>query len=255
MNKVLIASPTYDGMEYCFKEFIEHIKSIDYDNFDILIIDNSRSKKFFRNIKDIPRIKVIHDDTNEEKNMYRLISSRNKIIDYALEKDYDYILMMDSDVIVPSNIIKRLMSHKKEVCSGLYFNYFNIKNELKYLPVCYRKLEEKYYPMYEKFFPDANMKMFSRQMCLSEANSKELFEVSVPSSGCVLLSKKALSSGAKYGLIKEFEEKFKGTTDDLKFFKELREFGFGIYCDTFVLCTHLTKEKYERNKLNHPVFE
>lgn len=255
MNKILIASPTYEGMEYCFKEFIEHLKAIDYDNFDILIIDNSRTKRFFRNIRKIPKIKVIHDDTNEEKNIYRLISSRNKIVNYAEEKNYDYLLMMDSDVLVPQNILKQLLSHKKDICSGLYFNYFKVKNEFKLLPVCYRKLEEKYYPIYEKFFPNINMKMFSRQMDLTEAKSKELFEVSIPSSGCVLFSKKAFSSGAKYGLIKEFEEKFEGATDDIKFFKELRDFGFKIYCDTSVLCEHSTDEKYQRNKLEHPVFK
>jgi GT2 family glycosyltransferase len=255
MNKILIASPTYDGMEYCFKEFIEHIKSIDYLSLDILIIDNSRTKKFFRNIRKIPRIKVIYDDTREEKNIQRLISSRNKIINYAMEKNYDYLLMMDSDVMVPSNILNRLLSHNRDVCSGLYFNYFKVKDKFELLPVCYRKLEEKYYPIYKKFFPHADMRMFSRQMDLMEANSKELFEVSVPSSGCVLLSRKAFSSGARYGLIKEFEEKFKSTTDDLKFFKNLREEGFKIYCDTSVLCAHNTREKYERNKLNHPIFE
>jgi GT2 family glycosyltransferase len=253
MTKILVATPTYDGMEYCFKEFLEHIKAIDYDNFDILIMDNSRTKKFFRKIKPIPKIKVIYDETQEEKNMDRLISSRNKILDYAIQHNYDYLLMMDSDVLVPSNILKKLLSHQKDVVSGLYFNYS--KDGKQALPVCYRKLEEKYYPAYEKFFPNANMKMFSRQMSIEEAKSQDLFEVSVPSPGCLLLSKKAFSSGARYGVVQRFEKEFKNTTDDIKFFKELRESKFDIYCDTSVLCAHMTKEKYQRNKLEHPVFK
>ena len=56
-------------------------------------------------------------------------------------------------------------------------------------------------------------------------------------------------------MIKKLEEELKGTTDDIKFFKELRESGFKIYCDTSILCAHKTKEKYERNELNHPVFQ
>ena len=151
MSKILVATPVYDGMEYCFKEFLEHIKTIDYDNFDILIMDNSRTKKFFRKIKTIPKIKVIYDETQEEKNMKRLISSRNKILDYAIQKNYDYLLMMDSDVIIPPSILKKLLSNEKDVCSGLYFNYS--KDGKQEHPVCYRKLEEKYYPAYEKFFP------------------------------------------------------------------------------------------------------
>jgi len=255
MKKILVATPTYNGMEYCFEEFLEHLKNIDSEDFDILIMDNSRTKKFFRKIRKIPRIKVIYDETKEQRNMDRLISSRNKIIKYAIEKDYDYLLMMDSDVLVPPDILKKLLNNEKDVCSGLYFNYTKVKNEFKFLPVCYRKLEEKYYPIYEKFFPKANMKMFSRQMSLIEAKSGELFEVSVASAGCLFLSKKAFNSGARYGMIKKLEEELKGTTDDIKFFKELRESGFKIYCDTSILCAHKTREKYERNELNHPVFK
>ena len=209
MKKILVATPTYNGMEYCFEEFLEHLKNIDSEDFDILIMDNSRTKKFFRKIRKIPRIKVIYDETKEQRNMDRLISSRNKIIKYAIEKDYDYLLMMDSDVLVPPDILKKLLNNEKDVCSGLYFNYTKVKNEFKFLPVCYRKLEEKYYPIYEKFFPKANMKMFSRQMSLIEAKSGELFEVSVASAGCLFLSKKAFNSGARYGMIKSFEKEFK----------------------------------------------
>jgi len=255
MKKILVATPTYDGMEYCFEEFLEHLKNIDSEDFDILIMDNSRTKKFFRKIRKIPIIKVIYDETKEERNMDRLISSRNKIIEYAIEKDYDYLLMMDSDVIVPPNILKKLLNNEKDICSGLYFNYTKVKKEFKFLPVCYRKLEEKYYPVYEKFFPKANMKMFSRQMSLTEAKSGELFEVSVPSAGCLFLSRKALNSGARYGMIKRFEKEFKETTDDIKFFRELRDSGFKLYCDTSIICNHKTKEKYKQNELEHPVFQ
>jgi len=120
MRKILIATPTYNGVEYCFQEFLVHLKNIDYEDFDILIMDNSRTKKFFRKIKKIQGIKVIHDETKEEKNMYRLISSRNKIIEYAIKKGYDYLLMMDSDVMVPPDILKKLLHNEKDICSGLY---------------------------------------------------------------------------------------------------------------------------------------
>jgi len=90
------------------------------------------------------------------------------------------------------------------------------KNEFKFLPVCYRKLEEKYYPIYEKFFPKANMKMFSRQMSLIEAKSGELFEVSVASAGCLFLSKKLLIQEQDMGWLKSFEKEFKEITDEIK---------------------------------------
>jgi len=56
-------------------------------------------------------------------------------------------------------------------------------------------------------------------------------------------------------MIKSFEKEFKEITDEIKFFKELRESGFKNLLWHFYLCAHKTKEKYERNELDHPVFQ
>ena len=249
MHKILIACPVYGGMDYCFRDFINHLKAIEYFKFDIVIFDNSKSKKFFRKIRKIKGIEVFYDDTTEEKNKFRLISSRNKILDYAKENNYDSLLMMDCDVMVPSNILGVLMSHNKDVVSGLYFNIFNVSGENKLLPVCYQTLEEEDY-----------LEMKRKNMVPSFVNSREdirrnitrkeiengFLEVLYPSAGCMLLSKKAFSSGARYGL---FEGKNNlPTTDDIYFFKELRKKGFKLYCDPNMVCQHDVLKKYEKGK-------
>ena len=137
MEKILVATPISSHAKYCFKKFIENTRLIDYPNYDILIVDNSRENDFFEELKNEKEIIVLKDDTQEEKNKLRLISSRNKIIEYALENNYDYILMLDSDVIVPKNIIKELLNNNKEIVSGLYYNYFKIDGQIKYRPVCW----------------------------------------------------------------------------------------------------------------------
>jgi len=249
MERVLVASPTYEGMAYCFGRFIDALKSIDYDDFDILIVDNSRTKNFFRKIKKIPRIKVIHDDTSEEKNLARLISSRNKILDYAIKKDYDYLLMMDSDVIAPPNVLKKLLSHKKDIVSGLYFSYFKTNKGIEFLPVCYKNLEEKYFGIYKKFFPNLNPTILRRHLSSEEVKTSQLMNVALPSGGCVLLSKKAFNSGAKYSLPEK-----RGITDDLLFFRRLREKGFQPYCDTSLICKHLVDGKFQ-GKEEHAILK
>ena len=45
--KILIGSPTFYGMQYCLKEFLNGVRSIVYDNYDVLIVDNSRDDNFF----------------------------------------------------------------------------------------------------------------------------------------------------------------------------------------------------------------
>jgi len=246
MLKILIASPVYDGMEYCFEDFVDGLKAVDYPGFDILIVDNSRGLDFFERIKGVSGIKVIRDDTNEERNMFRVVSSRNKILDYAIDGGYDYLLMMDCDVMVPVDILGKLLAHGKDVVSGLYFNYFPKGDKIEFLPICYKKLEEKDFAVYKKLYPRADPRELSVQLTLEEVRRAELMEVSVPSGGCVLLSRKAFGSGARYGFLDRYLRQDRGTTDDIKFFKELRE-KFKVYCDTSILCKHDVKQKYRDN--------
>ena len=248
MLKILIASPIYEGMEYCLYKFIDKLKEINYPNFDIVFFDNSRTREFYNKIKDTPGIKVIYDDTSENKNMFRVISSRNKILDYAINENYDYLLMMDCDVMVPKDILKKLLSHKKEVISGIYFNGFLRDGKREILPVCWKKITGKEIPLYRKAYPKiTNLNWISRQLTLEEIDTGELFEVSVPSNGCCLLSRNAFTSGARYGILPIHRNKIetKSVTDEIKFFKQLRDnFNFKIYCDSSVKCGHDVEGKY-----------
>jgi len=248
--KILIASPTYEGMAYCFTDFIKHLKEIDYFNFDILIVDNSRSKSFFRKIKKIPGVKFIYDETNEEENMKRLISSRNKILDYAIKKDYDCLLMMDCDVMVRKDFLANLLKARKDVVSGLYFNYLNLGGKLELVPIAHAFITEKEFQSLKEtnqLPPEAKSKEdIKRHLNDLEIRTKEILEVKFPSGGCVLLSKKAFGSGAKYNL----EEMPEGipTSDDVYFFNRLRELGFKLYCYPSMLCSHAIKGKYGKGR-------
>jgi GT2 family glycosyltransferase len=259
MKKVLIASPVYEGMEYCINEFIMRLKNIDYLDFKIVLFDNSKSKRFFKKLRNINGIRVFYDDTDEERNMFRLISSRNKIIDYAIAKNYDYLLMMDCDVMVEDDILNKLLSHEKDVVSGIYFNYFTRNKIEKLEPVCWKKFElsEEDKEKYRKLYPEADLNWISRQLTMAETNKEELLDVSIPSAGCCLLSREAFSSGAKYGILPEHEKLIEtnSITDDIQFFKQLGNFGFKIHCDTSVRCGHNVRGKYIPGKNLHPFYE
>ena len=51
--RVLVGCPTYDGKEYCLKEYIDGLKSLTYDNFEVCIADNSRKSEYFKKIREI----------------------------------------------------------------------------------------------------------------------------------------------------------------------------------------------------------
>lgn len=251
--KVLVASPVYEGMEYCLNDFIEHLKQIDYSNFKTLLVDNSETKHFFRKLNQILGIKAIYDDTSEEKNMRRLISSRNKILDYAIKENYDYLLMMDCDVMVPRNIINSLLLHEKDVCSGLYFNIFQVDGGQKLLPVAYKEFTEEQFQGIKQKFPEIIKSRTDLRFNITKEDIEkgELLEVLYPSAGCLMLSRKAFASGARYGLL-DTQEKLK-SSDDIYFIKELRKRGFKIYCDPNLICKHDIFGKLDKQG-NHPAY-
>lgn len=51
---------------------------------------------------------------------YDCATARNRIAQIALDKDTDYVLMVDNDVVLPKNALVNLTDDLKEVCLGYY---------------------------------------------------------------------------------------------------------------------------------------
>src|SRR3989344_7760848 len=102
-HRILVGAPISDMYRYCLEEFLTAIKSFSYDNYDILLIDNSEKDELYRellergfNVKKIP----YHKKTRE-----RVVRAHNLLREYALKQGYDYLLNLDQDVIPPSDAI------------------------------------------------------------------------------------------------------------------------------------------------------
>jgi GT2 family glycosyltransferase len=264
--KILVASPTFDGMRYCINEFLRKILDLDYPEYDILIIENSESKDFFNELKEsfkntkINFQRVEADDNKNKNKMNKIVESRNKIIKYALENSYDYILMMDCDVIPPKDIIKDLISCNKDIVSGVYLNLF----DNKVLPVAWMDFTpEEFEEIKSKgFFPQIkSIKDIQRHLTVQEVNTSEMFKVSHPSPGCMLISRKVFEK-IRYGLF-NLDEIYKKetkltTSDDIYFIFKAKEAGFECFCYTKVKCDHMVGGKYKRDSQGnfvHPAFE
>lgn len=256
--KVLVAAPIFDKMKYCSKEFINSIKAIDYNNYNFLLVDNSKTNEFFNELKKEKGIILLKDNI-EETNLKKVVSSRNKILQYALDNFYDYVLMMDSDVIPPKNIIPELLNCKKDIVSGIYFNYFNSGGKMKFLPVAWRSISPK---EFEEIKAKVNLGPLvksnldiRRHLTSEEAESNELIKVLIPSPGCMLI-KKSVFEKVKYGLVEVPNNIY--TSDDIYFMQKARELGFESYCHTKIKCKHLLEGKYEKDSegnLQHPLFK
>jgi GT2 family glycosyltransferase len=215
--KVLVGCPTSYYKEYCFDEYLDAVKNLSYDNYDILLVDNSENNDYFDKIKKkLPVIKGPYDESARE----RIVLSRNILKDKAIEK-YDYLLSLEQDVIPPKNIIELFLEHNKKVVSGIYFNRDLKTREL--IPLAYIELPEK--------SPEGLPSM--RTLNDSEMLSNNLIKIVSCGTGCVLIHKDILKK------ISFRYEKNKDAFDDRFFGIDLFRLKEPMYCDTRVKCKHL----------------
>ena len=132
MKKVLISCPTAQAKDYCVDEFIEQIKSFTYPLYDIFILDNSPDKnhvyKFWNN-----GIKAVHEPFNGNFKTFsgreELARHQNIIRNYFLNGDYDYLLMIESDVFTGESIIENLVSYADVYKVGAVTVTYEIRKE------------------------------------------------------------------------------------------------------------------------------
>ena len=249
--KVLIGIPTYIKMKYCHKQFFNRLKELTYENKHFLIIDNTKNNDYIEDLKK-EGLRVIKDKTKEKRNIKRLISSRNKIINHALENNYDYILFLDSDMIPPVNIIEQLLQSKKNIVSGLYLGYFTSSNTIKALPVAWKNLTLKEFEELKTKIKLPNTvkshKDIRRHITKQEADSNKLIEVILPANGCMLVSKEVIKNKEiRYGL-KPGPETIGQTGEDDYFIKKAKKYGFKAFCNTNAKCNHLIDKKYKKDE-------
>ena len=211
--KILVGCPTWEGKKYCLKEYAEALKKLDYDNFDVLIVDNSKDDSYLNEIKEAGLNAV--KGKWHEKARDRIIASRNLIKDYALKNGYDYFFSLEQDVIPVSNTLKNLLSHKKQIISGIVMNNLPVGNAVKLMPMIYvtHKL-------------DATGLDYINE----EELKKPLVEIKACALGCVLIHKDVLS---------KITFRYTGGFDDMMFCKDALDSGFKIYADTTVKPKHL----------------
>jgi hypothetical protein len=137
LPKILIACPTSETKDYCFFDWISNVKNIDYpkDRMEILVVDNSSTNSYKKYLETwgikVHHVKPHFEEANP-KNKKKVIrnkpmvqtvcESENIIRKYAYENNFDYILMLESDIMIGQQTLRTLVAHKKQVISAAYFH-------------------------------------------------------------------------------------------------------------------------------------
>lgn len=153
---------------------------------------------------------------------YAIDASRNLIVEHALEIGYDYILWVDSDMILPKNTLLRLLSHNKDIVSGVY-SYKVINGE--------NAVVKRYSKTEEDTYEDVSLKEIRE--------TKELMLVDGIGFGCVL---------TKVNIFNKIEQPWfkyeKDLGEDIFFCRKAQETGIEIFVDPTVKAGHVGQVNY-----------
>ena len=248
--KVLVGSPVSKHHAYCTPQYLEAIANLSYGNFDVLLVDNSDTEDWCNEIKSKYKVPIVRHGYDRPTVKEKMVASRNYLRDYALKNGYDYLMDIDQDVIPPKDIIERLLQHKKDFVTGIYYNYFtqagkNIKTSVAY--TWFTKQEEKEIlanPDLQRTNPNLYAALVNKNQDFSKLmrpiNEREiaggkLLHIRACGSGCMLVGRKALEI--------PFRDNYEGGFDDVLFCFDLQEKGFELFADCSVICEHLMQNK------------
>jgi len=217
--RILLGVPTYEGKEYILERFIDRIKNLTYDNYDILIVDNSKDDDYFNKIKSlgVPVIKSKWD----ERSKIRLTNAQNLLRQKVLDEGYDYLFNLEQDLIPPVDIIEKLLFHKKEVISGWYY--------ITSIPR----------PCLSQTWQLVDMQFASRPVLMTEMAKERLMKCFLGSFGCSLISRSVLEK-IKFRVYKTFSQHA-----DTWFYFDCDKLKIPVYADTDLLIPHFQDFKWE----------
>lgn len=146
-----------------------------------------------------------------------IYDSRNQLAKQAMKYDADYVMWLDSDMIIPADALKKMLRHMEEgldIVTGLYF-----RRRPPYTPVLFKSADEEgKWEGYDEY-PD------------------ELFEVGGCGFGCVITRTDVLYDVAinEKGLF----DPIAGFGEDISFCIRARNRGYKVMCDPSIKCGHV----------------
>lgn len=148
--------------------------------------------------------------------------ARNQACEAALGSDFQWLCFLDDDVIPPGDAIARLMSHGKDVVSGLYY-----RRAHPLVPVM-------------MFYDDKR----AAQWVTNWNPPQCLLDVDLVGAGCLLIHRRVLERMPPPWFVWELGRSDlpadrQHLSEDFSFCRRAKEHGFQICVDTSIRCEHV----------------
>jgi hypothetical protein len=153
--------------------------------------------------------------------------NRNMIVKKFLENpDYDYLMMVDSDIVPPDNYFN-LIDFEKDIISG----------------VCFVYAKKKVFPLVLKHTRVKNKgNKYRPYDSIDKKKWDGLMEVDGLGTGAIIISRKVLEA-MPYPFQNVYNKKDgdKLIGNDFHFCVKARKLGFKLFCHTDYICSHFTR--------------
>lgn len=155
---------------------------------------------------------------------YDCAKARNVISDKAIDGGYDYVMMVDSDTVIPKDALKNMLEGDAEMVLG-----------------CVPKKSKRGETVLFSSKENLKGKGFHTVITYEQLQGTDRISLKGGGFGCALINTKVYSS-LKYPYFKYvvYEDKV-ALSEDLYFCREVRNAGFRIEADPRVKCGHIAK--------------
>jgi len=228
--RVMIGIVTYEGKDYCFKEFLECLKSLTYPNFDIVIADTSPlPDTYYQKLKKkLKKATVLKSEFNSVDKRFNVRDGRNLLLKHFNQHpEYEYFFSLEIDNLPPKNVIETLLSEKKDVVGGWY----NLKGNYPSISmVSPRLIDHVMFPDFKKISP--------------------VFRVFMMGLGCVLIHRSVFDKIGKFKILKVFPfGQEVNWYDDVFFYLECEGAQIKCYCIRDLQIPHIVLDEKGRKKV------
>lgn len=170
-------------------------------------------------------------------NFFKVTEYKNRIIQYCIDEKFDYLFLIDSDIVIDKRTLPQLLSDDVEIVSNVFWNQWQKNGSLT--PQCF-------------WIPDIYLqeKGFFEYMTFQEAHKirmETINQMKIPGlyvvdglGACTLIKRSALEKGVNFTEI--YNLKIWG--EDRPFCIRAGVAGIKLYMDTHYPAYHISKNVY-----------
>ncbi len=170
-------------------------------------------------------------------NLAKVTEYKNAMIDYCIKEKFDYLFLIDSDIVIDKRTIPQLLSDNVEIVSNVFWNQWTKNGRLTpqcfWIPDIY--LQDKAFNVQRPFQESHKIRMDTYE----QMKTPGLYIVK-GLGACTMIARSALEKGVSFKEIYNLEI----PGEDRPFCIRAGALGITLYMDTHYPAYHISREVY-----------